>query len=607
MLRRYPHHFLISLALVTGVLIVFLQTANHSFVGYDDDVYVTDNHWVRAGLTRQGVSWAFTTFHAANWHPLTWLSHMADTEFFGLDAGKHHLVSVAFHLANTLLLFASLLRMTGCPLRSGFVAALFAVHPLHVESVAWVAERKDVLSTFLFFWTVWAYIRYAERPGRKRYALVAGFFALGLLSKPMIVTLPFVLLLLDAWPLGRVAGLSNSAVPQRFSPAPVSRVVWEKVPLLAMSAASCLMTVIAQEKGGALSSLDIHPFGIRVANATVGYAVYLGKTLWPISLAAFYPFDVNGLGWWEVLGSALLLSFLTFGVIRLGKRLPCLPVGWFWYLGTLVPVLGLVQVGIQSTADRYTYLPLIGIFLMIAWGVPEALMKWRIRRQVLAGAVGVVLPCLIFAAWIQTGYWRNTLTLFQHALDVTRSNLIAHVNMGYALEKSGMLSDAVTHYRDALQINRNFPPALNGMGNILAAQGKIEMAAALYREAAQRDPNYAMAFYNLGVTLTQMGEIDRAMRSLREAIRIRPGYSEAHTNFGALLHRQGKFDEAFAEYSQALRYNPDDANAHYNIGLLFARAGKYTEAGAHFREVLRIRPGDANASRQLQSLEFIPQ
>jgi tetratricopeptide (TPR) repeat protein len=555
--------FLVVLALSALVLSLFWQAGEFAFVNIDDNQYVYKNPFVLQGLTKEGVAWAFTTFEAANWHPLSWLSHMADVELFGLDAGWHHRVNVLFHLLNTALLFLVLQSMTGGLWRSAFVAALFAAHPLHVESVAWVAERKDLLSALFWMLTMGAYLRYARSPGAGRYALVLACFAVGLMCKPMLVTLPFVLLLLDWWPLGRFG-----TVP--LSSKKVSRLVREKIPLLALSAASCAITYVAQVEGGAVKLLGFVPPGMRVSNAIVSYVKYLEKTFWPASLAVFYPHPGSlhaGIPAWQAAGAALLLSVLSYLALRQGSRRPYLAVGWFWYLGTLVPVIGMVQVGGQALADRYTYVPLIGIFLIIAWGVPAALGGWRIRRTVLAAAAGLALAALSAATWSQAGYWRDDVALFGRALRVTERNWLAWNNLGVAYEKAGRPDLAFAYYREAVRIRPDYSYAWYNLGSIYGNFGQQQEAIASYRETVKADPEFFEAWNNMGAAYSILGQFQEAVVSYREAVRVRPEYADAWYNLGLVYALLNRPEMVLDVYQRLRRIDPPKAEA------LLARLG----------------------------------
>ncbi|UCG80700.1 MAG: tetratricopeptide repeat protein [Desulfobacterales bacterium] len=536
---------LVCLIVMVTTLAAYWDIRNHDFLHYDDSLYVTENSHVRAGLTWASIIWAFTTTHASNWHPLTWLTHMVACEIYGLDAGGHHVTSLLFHIVNTVLLFMVLNRMTRALWGSAFVAALFAVHPLHVESVAWVAERKDVLSTFFLFATMWAYVHYAECPGFTGYLLVLVLFAFGLMAKPMIVTLPFVLLLMDYWPLGRFAFVSKQGLPKPVNlihkiSSPL-HLVFEKVPLIGLAAGSCVVTFLAQQSGGSLPSLDKLPLNIRIANALVSYISYIGKTIWPAQLTVFYPHP--GMPpLWKMFACTAFLLVVTLLVILTWKKRPYLAVGWLWYLGTLVPVIGLVQVGEQAMADRYTYVPLIGLFVMVAWGVPELGARWRYQRHVLATSIGVALSCLVICTYSQVRHWDNTTALFKHAVDVTTENYVAHFNLGFALAKQGRTKEAIRHYSEALRINPAWAEAHNILGNALARQGNLRVAVSHYSEALRIKPAMAEAHNNLGLALQMLGRLEEAVPHFRHALRIKPDYTQARHNLETALTALRKID-----------------------------------------------------------------
>jgi tetratricopeptide (TPR) repeat protein len=568
------------------ILLVFGQVGGDSFINYDDDLYVYENPHIRGGLTKEGISWAFTTFDAANWHPLTWISHMTDVQLFGLDAGWHHRVNVLFHLANTALLFLVLWRMTGGLWRSAFVAALFAVHPLHVESVAWIAERKDVLSTLFWLLTMGAYLGYVRRPSVWRYLPVFVFLALGLMCKPMLVTLPFVLLLLDWWPLGR---LSLRTLGLR---------VLEKAPLFGLSAFSCVITYIAQSQGKAVVSLGRITIGPRLSNALLSYAIYLEKAVWPSSLAVFYPHPATigaGIPAWKVAGAVLLLAGISFLALRERQRRPYLAAGWLWYLGTLVPVIGLVQVGAAAHSDRYTYVPLIGVFLAAAWGVSELLPKRRWRQWVPGVSAGAVLAALAVAAHVQVGYWRDNFTLYSRALAVTERNWLVLSNLGAAYGNRGEPLVASTYFREALRIRPEYAEAWYGLGLATGRLGRQQEAIGCYREAVRFKPEYALAWYSLGLTQAGLGQFEEAIASLRETVRITPDHASAWYNMGLAQARLGRIEEAAGNFAEAVRIDPDHGNAWFNLGVADAKLGRLQEAIACFRETVRVKPEFAEA------------
>ena len=590
--------------LLVGVLIfamtlgVFWQVKGHDFIAYDDPEYVIDNPMVRAGMTPQGIRWAFSTFDAANWHPLTWLSHMVDSELYGLNPGRHHLTSLLFHLLNSLLLFVVLVKMTKALWRSAAVAALFAVHPLHVESVAWIAERKDVLSTCFWMLTMWAYFRYRENPGLTSYLLTLFLYALGLMAKPMLVTLPFVLILLDYWPLGRWAraGLVQEPGGQGGRIAPL---VWEKAPFFLLAALSSTVTLTAQWQGGAVSPAKVVPLSVRFWNALVAYLVYLVKMVWPVGLAVFYPHPGRGLPVWLVLCAAVVLAGVTLGALRARQGQPYLVTGWFWYLGTLLPVIGLIQVGDQAMADRYSYIPLIGPFLMISWGLPALAARWRAPRIFLPVLTGATLSALLCVSWAQVRHWRDSVTLFTHTLAVTTNNSRIHNNLANVLARQGKIEEAITHYKKALTIQPNSPEAQSNLGAALVSLGRVEEGIEHYREALKLDPNLAEVHNNLGVALRNQGRSEEPLSHYLKAIELRPHYAEAHNNLGNILADQGRFAEAIAEFREALRLQPFYPQAHNNLGVALARQGQLQEAIPHFERALELQPDFAQARRNL--------
>ena len=594
---------MVVLALSLLVFGVYWQVGGYAFTNIDDGMYVSENPIVLRGLTLEGVRWAFTTFHAANWHPLTWLSHMLDVEFFGPSAGWHHRMNVLYHLLNTELLFLVLWRITGGMWQSAFVAALFGVHPLHVESVAWVAERKDVLSTLFWILTMGAYLRYARRPGIGRYLQVTAVFALGLMCKPMMVTLPFVLLLLDWWPLGRLATSDSPHFPSwRFSLPVVSRLAWEKVPLLGMSAISCAITYLAQAKGKSIFSFEQIPFGSRISNAFVSYVIYLGKTVWPSSLAVFYPHPATvhaNIPAWEIAGAILLLCGFTIMALRQGHSRPYLAMGWLWYLGTLVPVIGVVQVGGQALADRYTYVPLIGIFIAVAWGIPPILSARRYRQLVLGAFAGALLVALSVTAWVQVGYWRDSVTLLSRAVAITDRNWLAMNNLGASYGKLGQHQRAIGYCREALRIKPDFAEAWTSLGVSYDALGQYQQAIGYYREALRIKPDFAEAWYNLGISDGKLGRYQQAIGYYREALRIKPDFAEAWSNLGVSYDALGQDQQAIGYFLEALRIKPDFAEAWYNLGVSYGKLGLHQQAIPIYQEALRIKPDYVEAWNNL--------
>jgi tetratricopeptide (TPR) repeat protein len=592
-MKSYRMDLIICLIMILATLVVFWRLPSHEFVGFDDDVYVYENLFVQKGLSEEGFTWAFKTFRTGNWHPLTWLSHMLDCQLFGLDPGMHHLTNLFFHIANSLLLYLVLRKMTGTQWRSAFVASLFALHPLHVESVAWVAERKDVLSTFFWLLTMWSYAFYTERPAVNRYMLTLLFFALGLMAKPMLVTLPFVLLLTDYWPLHRVQmfRFTNNRQARKFSS---FQLIWEKVPFFTLATASIVVTLIAQKAGGAVTSLDVLPIKIRIANAFISYISYIAKMIWPRNLAVLYPMPNIFLAW-QAAVAGLLLFLISLVLIRAMRRRPYLGVGWFWYIGTLFPVIGLVQVGVQSMADRYTYVPLIGLFILLTWGVHDLMGRWRHGRIVAATCAALTLLGFMAGASFQVRHWKTSTTLFTHALGITSNNWLMHYNLGVTLAKEGKLNEAISHYSEALRIKKNYAIAHNNLGVALTKQGKLNEAISHYSEALRIKKNYAIAHNNLGVALRLQGRLDEAIMHHSEALRIRSDFPKAHNNLGIVLSMQGKTKEAIDHYSEALHIDPDNPEAHNNLGILLDAQGEWEKAIRHYSEALRINPDYAKA------------
>ena len=699
---RRPAFVCVVLALAT--LAVYWPVHGYDYVNYDDAEYVAANRHVLGGLRWANIVWAFTVSYASNWHPLTWLSHMLDCQLFGQKAGAQHLVSVGFHVVNTFLVFLVLRRMTGAHWRSAFVAALFGLHPLHVESVAWISERKDVLSTCFFLLTLAAYAAYVSRvegrenkageepearhPMRVRplkadrakargrnwektiergvsdaaltarvrsdsarapqarrhasrfYVLAVLCFTLGLMSKPMLVTLPFLLLLLDFWPLGRL-GLKAEDSRRKA----LSSLVIEKLPFFVLSLASSVVTYLVQRKGGSVSTML--SLGGRLANALVSYARYIGKTIWPVDLSVLYPHPGH---WpvWQVAGSAALLLgvsaavfWLNRGTRRPGKvpryelawSRPWLVVGWLWFMGTLVPVIGLVQVGVQSMADRYSYVSAIGLWVMVAWGAGEAALgvNWRVRTL----AVGAWLSLAACAGLTthQVRFWRDGGALFQHAVEVTSRNYLAYNNLGYYLASKGKAEEAMRCYRQSLEINPVYEEALNNvgyalagekkfleaigyyeaalriqpnhaevhnnLGNALSELGRIPEAITHYEVTLRQKPDHADAHNNLGIALAMQGKVEEAMNHFREAVRLKPDYASAHSNYGNALMLQHQLEEAIKEFETSLRLDPKEAKAHNNIGNALVELGKLDEAIGHYQQALELNADNPEAHYNL--------
>jgi len=612
---------LVAAGLVVLALAAYWDVNQNSFVSYDDDVYVVNNDHVKQGLSWNNLAWAFTSTSAANWHPLTWMSHMLDFQLFGLNPAGHHITSLLIHIVNALLLFWVLNIMTGALWRSAFVAALFAVHPVNVESVAWIAERKNLLSTLFWLLAIWAYVRYAKKPAWAAYSLVAVCFALALMSKPMAVTLPFTLLLLDYWPLARLRkseaeNTSDKRVKSKKSEKQgaaaltypsrnVMQLVIEKTPLLLMAIAAGVVTVYAQRAGGAVATIEKFPILLRFQNALVSYATYLLKLFWPAGLAVFYPYPRHGLPTWQVGLAALVVVSITALAVWRSKQSRYRAVGWFWYLGTLVPVIGLVQVGLQSRADRYAYVPFIGLFVAVIWVASNWTSVRPARQQRLAVlGLGVVIALTIITR-IQTSYWHNSITLFERALAVTGKNYVAHNNLGELLAQQGRLEEAAGHFSAAIEVDPFYAHARHNMGMVLVQQGKLDEAIGEFEKAIEIEPRFTDAHNKLGAALANEGRLDEAIVSFSKAIEIDPTYASAYANLGSAYDQQGKIAEAVTAYSTALEFKMDNslaAQTHFKLGRLLSRNGNKTEAVTHYREALRLRPDYQPAQQALRDI-----
>lgn len=578
---------LTCLLLMAIVWIVFGQTLRHEFINYDDPQYVYENRRIANGLSFEGIGWAFTHVHSANWHPLTTISHMLDCQLYGLQPWGHHLTNLLLHSAATLCLFFALWKLTGARWPSAFVAAVFAIHPLRVESVAWIAERKDVLSGLFFMLTVWAYARYVHstRPSSGRYVLVVLFFALGLMCKPTLVTLPFILLLLDYWPLQRFAlssGATGSSSSARTSPRhrpdenksfgkslptrSIQYLVTEKIPLLVISAASCVATLLAQEH--TIVPIRQLTFGDRVSNAIVSYVVYLGQMIWPANLSVFYPYSEGASTVTAPVLAFLILLILSVVFFLYRRMYPFLLVGWLWFLGMLIPMIGIVQVGAQARADRYTYLAQIGLYILITWSAVELFTKWRDGRKLLLVIAILVVTALTADSCFETSYWRNSETVWNQALANTSNNYVAHCNLGGTLIKEGRVDEAIDHCHKALAIQ----------------------------------PDYADVHINLGHAYAKKSNWPEAVTSYRAAVRTAPNSAKAHSSLAVSLATQGETDEAIAQFREALRLDPDYVDAHYNLATVLLRLGRRDEAVIHLRELSRLKPNDPQVKAQLRQL-----
>ncbi len=568
--------------LAAAVFAAYSQMLHFDFVSYDDPDYVTGNPHVQAGLTLAGARWAFSSSFAGNWFPLTWLSHMLDVQLFGLDSGWHHFTNVAIHALSTVLWFVVLRRMTGARWKSALVAFLFGLHPLHVESVAWIAERKDVLSGLFWALTLWAYAAYAARPGRARYALTLALFSLGLMAKPMLVTLPVVLLLLDRWPLGRG-----------------TRII-EKVPFFAVSIAASVVTFVVHRSAGAAVPIDLIPLSVRLENSLISYAVYFLKTLWPIGLAVFYPFPYP---WGSLVApavaSGIALATVTIVAVRAFPRRPYLTVGWLWYLVTLLPVIGLIQVGGQARADRYMYVPMIGLAMALVWAVSEALAPFPVIR---AGVCATVCSTCLVLTWLQTVYWRDSISLYRHAIAVTSDNYLAHFNLAAVMDARGDAADAVGELRETVRIRPNFAIARAELGQLLTKQGQPAEGVRELQMAATLKPESADTRFKLGSALGALGRIDDAAREFSVGLGLQPDNADAHYNFAIALAQAGRLPEAVREFTAALELRPEDVEARFNLGIALARLGRLDESTVQLSEAVRLKPAFGEARQALDDV-----
>lgn len=522
--------FMVALSLILAILFIYYQTRSFDFVLLDDDVYILNNPYTSRGLSSENVKWAFSSSHGGFWIPLTWLTYMVDSQLHGLDAGYYHMTNLIFHILNTLLLFAVFRQMTGDIWRSGFVAALFAVHPVHVESVAWVSERKDLLFAFFWLLTMWRYHHYAKQPCIRRYSVVALFFAAGLMSKPMMVTLPCALLLCDYWPLRRLQFNRDPHSDGAYPKVSLIRAVLEKVPLIILSIAASTLTFVQQHAHGAVSSIDNTPLSLRMANVLVSYMKYMANLLWPHDLTAIYPYPA-AIPIWQTAGALLLLGFISFLAIKHWARHPYFAMGWLWFLGTLVPVIGIVKFGSHAMADRYTYVTFIGLYIMIAWGGGQLLSRCPYKKMVFVSVAAAIIAVLGITAKVQASYWRNSIQLFQHAVEVTRDNFLAHRNLGLALSYHGKLDEALGHFKKALRIR----------------------------------PTSARCYNDIGTYFMIKGRYDESIGYFKNALQLRPNFPKAHNNLGLVLMAQGKYEDAASHFESALESDPDFKPARRNL------------------------------------------
>jgi protein O-mannosyl-transferase len=586
--RRRRNTWLICLGLALAVLAGYGQVWRAEFISYDDPDYVTANPHVQGGLNWTGFIWALTTGHAGNWHPLTWISHMVDVQLYGMNPAGHHLTSVALHLANSILLFLLLQRMTKTMWPGAMVAALFALHPMHVESVAWISERKDVLSTLFWILSIWAYLRHVEEsragnPKRKTFLILSVLlFALGLMAKPMVVTLPFVLLLLDYWPLQR-------------RQTPIARLFIEKAPYFILAAASCVITFSVQHQGGAVVPLAGLPLGSRLANMPVAYVRYVAKTFWPAHLAVIYP----TLNWTvlDVAGATVLLLVLSTLALWRVRAQPWLAVGWLWFLVTLAPVIGVVQVGTTSMADRYSYIPSIGLFIAVVWAVREWGACMGARALVILGALAAAI-CLVLTGR-QAAFWKNTETLFLHAIQNTTDNVLAYNNLASCAEAKGQTNAAISYLETALRIKPGYVPAREKLGRWFMRQGRIDEALDQFQQAVDSDPKWPESRYNLGYALLAEGRTGEALDQFQAQVNLQPGEFKAQCNMGNVLLQNGLVGDAIAFLQKAIEIKPDDAGAHYSLGNAFYRKGRVAEAISQYEKAVDFSPNHVQARNNL--------
>ena len=591
---------IVYVVLIVSTLAVFWQLSHYNFISLDDNVYVTENSYIQSGITLDGIRWAFTTTHAEFWHPLTWLSLMFDYQLYGLNAGGYHLTNIILHIMSTLLLFWLFNRITGAIWRSAFIAGLFALHPLHVESVAWIAERKDVLSTFFWMLTLCLYAYYTEKPDTKKYLLVLLSFVCGLMSKTMVVTLPVVMILLDYWPLNRFQSPGRTDIArlsdQNFSENKILDFIplWqlrEKFVFFLFSAVFSIVTLYAQYNPTA----QRYPLGPRIANAPVAFMTYMEKTFWPHDLTVLYPFSTQ-IPIWKVWGSFVLLFVLSAIIIEAAKRLPYFFVGWFWFVITLLPVIGIVQIGGGHTvADRYTYIPLIGIFIIVAWGIPSLIKNEAIRKNILMPTGIVILAILSVLTWYQCGYWANSIKLFDRTLRLTENNYFAHSAFGLALFDEGKTQEAMDHYNQALSINSEYAGVYSNRGNAYAKLGQYQRAIEDYNEAIRLMPKYAPAYVNRGLSYARLSRLDQAIDDYNEAIRLKPTYIEAYNARGNAYARMGNDQLAIEDFNMIIRLKPDYVKAYNNRGTVYTKLNQPLKAIEDYNKAINLKPDFAEA------------
>jgi tetratricopeptide (TPR) repeat protein len=618
--KKYTYFIVIFLIVVS--FIAFSRILGNGFVSFDDYAYITENNHIQSGLDSGTIKWAFSAVVLANWHPLTLLSHVLDWSLFGANASGHHLVNLLLHIGSVLFLFFFLEKTTKSLWPSAFVAALFALHPLRVESVAWAAERKDVLSMFFGMATIYVYAFYVEEHKLSRYFLCLTLFALGLMVKPMLVTLPFVLMLLDYWPLGRwqnalapvkvpVAVSERSgkkktkqrkaessvqkkiARPVKSDRQLIGNLLWEKLPFIFLAIILSIGLIWQQQSVGGMASLQKIPFSDRILNTIVSYVAYLGKIFWPVDLAVFYPYG-SSFPFWQILVSCFILIGITIVVIYALKKLPFLFVGWFWYLGVLFPVIGLMQAGAQAMADRYTYFPSIGIAIMLVWGIPLLFQREDMRKKILFPAGIAVLAILAILTWQQCGYWKNSIELFNHALHITKDNYFAHRILGSVLVDEGKSEEAIDHYNEAIRLKPDYAIAYDSRGNAYNDLGQYQRAIEDYNEAIRLKPDYVIAYHNRGIAYYKLGQSQLAIENYNEAIRLKPDYADAYYNRGIAYYKLGQQQRAIEDYNEAIRLKPDLVLAYSTRGIAYYKLGQQQRAIEDYNEAIRLKPTDTD-------------
>lgn len=595
---------LICIVLSVSIFVIYLQVRHYDFIDLDDTLYITDNIHVRKGITFENIKWAFTTSHGGYWIPVTWLSHMLDCQLFGMNAGNHHLMNLYFHILNTILLFLFFRKTTRNLWQSAFLAVLFAIHPLHVESVAWIAERKDMLSTFFLLLTLHMYVRYVEKSGVVYYIASLLFFALGLMAKPMIVTLPFILLLMDYWPLGRFPYFSSSTGGKKAetSPASASVLIGEKIPFFLFALLSGAITFLFHFDRGALAPFSTLPMDIRIANAFVSYMFYIVKMFFPFDLAVLYPFSTD-IPIWQIISACCFIVIVTLLTVRLANKFPYLLTGWLWYLISLLPVIGLLQPGFQARADRFTYIPLIGLFIIPAWGIPVLFKNVKLKKAFLSTTTMMTVILLSIITYIQIGYWSGSIPLFKHTLDVTVDNYLINHNLNVALRKAGKYREADRYYYDALWIR--YGPGVKTQeifGNALIDQGRYDDAIDYFTNVLKENPDDPTLLINIGNAFAAKGMLNKAAEKYLRVLELQPGSAEAQNNLGLVFLRKGALENAVTCFKEALRLNSDFINARHNLNKTLADLKKIQDAVEKMQNALDIDPEDKGLKTKLRIL-----